>query len=148
MREAGCELGVIVSTVLPKDVNQIGLYDGVWICSPSMIKSLVALLREQLLKVAKAELVMATPQDQRDLLFVYMTSPKFSQKIQAIFETTISMKETLDSEKRSIQKNWKKREVEIEVMESQMINLYGELEGVVGKALPKVEALELEFKKD
>ena len=148
MREAGCDLAVIVSTVLPKGVHHMDVYDGVWVCNQAMLKSLVMLLREQLLKVAKAELVMATPQDQRDLLFKYMTSPKFAQKIQAICENTQAMKETLDSEKRSIQKNWKRRESEIEGIETQMINLYGELEGVVGKALPKVEAFELDYKRD
>ena len=147
MREANCDLAVIVSTVMPKGVGQIDQYEGVWVCTQSMLKPLVSLLREQLLKVAKAELIMATPQDQRDMLFKYMTSSNFSQKIQTIFETTISMKDTLDSEKRSVQKNWKKRESEIEGIENQIINMYGELESVVGKALPKVEALELEFKK-
>lgn len=143
MRESNSNVGVIVSIALPKEVKLMGFYDGVWVTHPSMVKSLSLLLRDGLIKAARAELAAATPQDQKDLLFKYMTSPKFSQKIQAMCEATIAMKETLDSEKRSISKNWKKREQEIDNFELQMINLYGELEGVVGKALPKVDLLEL-----
>lgn len=143
MRDSNSNVGVIVSIALPKEIKLMGFYEGVWVTHPSMVKTLSMLLRDGLIKAARAELAAATPQDQKDLLFKYMTSPKFSQKIQAMCEATIAMKETLDSEKRSITKNWKKREQEIENFELQMINLYGELEGVVGKALPKVELLEL-----
>lgn len=143
MRESNSNVGVIVSIALPKEVKLMGLHEGIWVTHPSMVKSLSMLLRDGLIKAARAELAAATPQDQKDLLFKYMTSPKFSQKIQAMFEATISMKQTILSEKRSITKGWKKREQEVENFELQMINLYGELEGVVGKALPKVELLEL-----
>lgn len=143
MRSRNADVGVIVSTILPKNVKFMDFYDGVWVCSPTMLKPLAMLLREGLIKAARAELVAATPQDQRDYLFKYMTSPKFIQKIQAVCEVSHQMKETLESEKRSLQKNWKKREQEIEVLEEQMINLYGELQGVVGKALPRVDVLEL-----
>ncbi len=143
MRESNSNIGVIVSIALPKEVKLMGLHEGIWVTHPSMVKSLSMLLRDGLIKAARAELAAATPQDQKDLLFKYMTSPKFSQKIQAMFEATISMKQTILSEKRSITKGWKKREQEVENFELQMINLYGELEGVVGKALPKVELLEL-----
>ena len=143
MREASSNVGVIVSIALPKEIKLMGQYEGVWVVHPSMVKVLSQLLREGLIKAARAELAAATPQDQKDLLFKYMTSPKFAQKIQAMFDGTITMKQTLDSEKRAIAKSWKKREQEIENFESQMINLYGELEGVVGKALPKVDSLEL-----
>lgn len=142
MRARNADVGVIVSSVLPKGVKFMDCYNGVWVCTPSMVKPLVQLLRDGLIRAARAEIVAATPQDQRDYLFKYMTSPKFIQKIQAMCEATQSMRETLDSEKRSIQKNWKKREQEIEGFESQMISLYGELQGVVGKALPRVKLLE------
>lgn len=143
MRESNSNVGVIVSIALPKEIKLMGFYEGVWVTHPSMVKSLSLLLRDGLIKAARAELAAATPQDQKDMLFKYMTSPKFTQKIQAMCEATVAMKATLDSEKRSITKNWKKREQEIENFELQMINLYGELEGVVGKALPKVDLLEL-----
>ena len=144
MLDKGCDLGVIVSTVLPKDCKNIDVIEGVWVCTPMMVKTLVSLLREQLIRAARAELSAATPKDQMDQLFRYMTSPKFAQKIQGMCEGVKTMKETLDSEKRALQKNWKKREQEIEGFELQMINLYGELEGVVGTALPRVEYLQLE----
>lgn len=143
MRESNSNVGVIVSIALPKEIKLMGFYEGVWVTHPSMVKTLSLLLRDGLIKAARAELSAATPQDQKDQLFKYMTSPKFTQKIQAMCEATVAMKATLDSEKRSISKNWKKREQEIENFELQMINLYGELEGVVGKALPKVDLLEL-----
>ncbi|MFN9067119.1 MAG: DUF2130 domain-containing protein, partial [Bdellovibrionales bacterium] len=126
-------------------IKFMGMVDGIWVCSPTMLKQLVLLLRDGLIRAARAELAAATPQDQQELLFKYMTSAKFTQKIQAMCEITSNMRETLESEKRSLQKNWKKREEEIEGFGLQIVNLYGELQGVVGKALPKVEHLELDY---
>lgn len=143
MRDAGADLGVIVSTVLPKEVKNMACVDGIWVCSHSLFGVLSTLLREQLIKVTRATLAAETPKDQKDLLFSYMTSNRFVQKIQGICEKMVSMKETLESEKRATQKNWKKREIEIEVMSSFMSGLYGELDGVVGKSLPRIDLLEL-----
>jgi hypothetical protein len=143
LRDKGGDIGIIISTVLPRDVKNMGLVEGVWACTPSFFPILVTLLREQLLRVKVAELKAATPVDQKDFLFQYMTSNRFVHKVQGICEKVDTMKETLESEKRALQKNWKKRESEIEQISLYMSEMYGELEGVIGKALPRVEALEL-----
>lgn len=145
MRESSATIGVIISSHLPKEVKLMGVYDGVWVCTPSMMKPLAQLLREGLIRGARAEVLAATSPDQRDFLFKYMTSPKFTQKIQAMCEVTIAMKQSLDKERRSLTSSWKRREQEIETMETQMVNLYGELQGVVGKALPSLGLLELGY---
>ena len=148
MRDKGADIGVIVSMSLPKEIKDMGVMDGIWVCRPGMYPTLVTILREMVIKVKRAELMVETPKDQKDLLFQYMTSNKFAQKIQGICEKIDSMKSTLDAERKSSQKNWKKREIEIEQVGLFMSEMYGELEAVVGKALPRIEALELEAPKE
>jgi hypothetical protein len=148
LRAKGGDVGLICSTVLPKDIRTMGIVDGVWVCSPSVYATVVALLRDRLIHVKRAELAATTPVENKDFLFQYMTSQRFSQRVQAIVEKVNSMKSTLETEKRSFAKIWKKREIEIEGISNNMFEMYGELEGLIGKALPKVEALELPSAED
>ena len=55
------------------------------------------------------------------------------------------MKADLDSEKRAMEKIWKSREKQIEVVLSNVVGIRGSLEGYLGpKALPAIETLSLE----
>jgi len=53
------------------------------------------------------------------------------------------MRDDLDKERRAIEKLWSKREKQIEKVVLNLSGMHGELEGIAGKALPVVKALEL-----
>ncbi|MBK9322409.1 MAG: DUF2130 domain-containing protein [Bdellovibrionaceae bacterium] len=144
LRENSHDIGIIVTTAMPKNIESFGNLDGIWVCAPPFFPMLATILRDQLIKVTRATITAETPKDQRDFLFKYMTSHKFTQKIQGVSEQIKSMTETLAVEKRALQKNWKKREQEIESIALYIGGFYGELEGLVGKSLPKLELYELE----
>jgi hypothetical protein len=53
------------------------------------------------------------------------------------------MKTDLDKEKTAYQKMWDKREKQIARVISNTVGMYGDLEGVIGKSMPRIEMLEL-----
>lgn len=51
MRDQNANIGVLVTDVLPKDMERMGLRDGIWICTYQEFKGLCFVLRESILHV-------------------------------------------------------------------------------------------------
>jgi len=75
------------------------------------------------------------------VVYQYLTGARFKQHVQAIVEAFTTMQEDLGAEKRVIQKQWAKREMQIERVIGNTAGLYGDLQGIVGKAVGTVEGL-------
>lgn len=145
MREKGADIGVLVSDVMPNNMERMGLYDGVWICSFEEFKGLSAVLREQIIKINQAMKSQENRSDKMGLLYSYLTSNEFKMQIEAIVEAFSTMQSDLDSEKRAMQRIWKQREKQIEKVLDNTINMYGSIKGIAGNAIGNIKALELEY---
>lgn len=143
MREKGADIGVLVSDVMPNDMDRMGLYEGVWICSFEEFKGLSTVLREQIIKINQAMKSQENRSDKMGLLYSYLTSNEFKMQIEAIVEAFSSMQTDLDSEKRAMQRIWKQREKQIEKVLDNTINMYGSIKGIAGNAIGNIKALEL-----
>ncbi|WP_104748208.1 DUF2130 domain-containing protein [Helicobacter cetorum] len=148
MREIGADVGVIVSEVLPKEMDRMGLVQGVWVCSFEEFKGLSAVLREGVIKVSLAKRSQENKSDKMSLLYHYLTSSEFVMQVEAIVEGFSQMKADLESEKRSMARIWKSREKQIEKVLDNTINMYGSIKGIAGNAIGQVKALELGFDGD
>ena len=145
MREKGADIGVLVTDVMPSDMQRIGLYEGIWICSFEEFKGLSAVLREQIIKIHHAMKSQENKTDKMSLLYGFLTSNEFKMQIEAIVEAFTTMQSDLDSEKRSMQRIWKQREKQIEKVLDNTINMYGSIRGIAGNAIGNIKALELEY---
>jgi len=143
IRDRGANIGVLVTEVMPSDMDRMGLKDGVWICNYEEFKGLCAVLREGILQVNNAIVTQENKGDKMDLLYDYLTSNTFRMQIEAIVEGFTQMKSDLDSEKRSMQRIWKQREKQIEKVVTNTIDMYGSIKGIAGNAIQTVKALEL-----
>ena len=142
-RTLKAELAVLVSTVLPKEVRRIGNIEGVWICDfPSAIGVGMA-LREILTKVAQARSALTGKADKMEVIYNYLTGNEFRQRLEAVLEPFTIMKDDLDSEKRAMEKVWAKREKQIQRVVQNIAGMHGDLQGIVGTALPQIKLLEL-----
>ena len=72
-----------------------------------------------------------------------MTGPEFKNRVEAIVESFIAMKEDLEAERRATQKIWAKREKQIERVISNTAGLHGDLQEIAGDSLPTIKMLEL-----
>jgi hypothetical protein len=151
-RTAKAEIAVIVSQALPKEVETFGFVDGVWVADPKVILPVAMSLRQTLIEVATARQASEGQQSKMEMVYSYLTGPRFRQRIQAIVEAFSSMREDLDREKKAITRQWSKREEQIDRVMNATVGMYGDLQGIAGKTLQEIEGLEfqgmLDFKSE
>ncbi len=145
MREIGADVGVIVSEALPKEMERMGLFEGVWVCSFEEFKGLSAVLREGVIQVGLAKKSQENKGDKVNLLYHYLTSSEFSMQVNAIIEGFEQLRVDLESEKRAMARIWKSREKQMEKVFEGTINMYGSIKGIAGNTIGQVKALELGY---
>ncbi|GAA6982906.1 DUF2130 domain-containing protein [Helicobacter pylori] len=145
MREIGADVGVIVSEALPKEMERMGLFEGVWVCSFEEFKGLSAVLREGVIQVGLAKKSQENKGDKVNLLYHYLTSSEFSMQVNAIIEGFEQLRADLESEKRAMARIWKSREKQIEKVFESTTNMYGSIKGIAGNAIAQVKSLELGY---
>ncbi len=138
------DIAILVTQVLPKDMVGFGLLNGVWVVSYQYIISLVNALRIQLIEVSKVKLSLVGRDEKMDLLYKYLSGPQFKNRVENIVMAFVNMKADLDTEKRSFNRIWNKREKEIEKVIMSTSNMYGDLQGIIGGSLPEISQLSLD----
>jgi len=141
-RAAKAEIAVLVSQVLPKGVESFDVIDGVWVTSPRAAIPVATALRHTLLQVNMARQVSEGQQTKTEMVYQYLTGPRFKQRVEAIVEAFSSMQTDLDKERKAIMKQWAKREEQIERVMGATVGMYGDLQGIAGKSLQEIEGLE------
>ena len=142
-RTAKAEVAVIVSQVLPKGVEAFDMVDGVWVTHPRALIPVATILRHTLLQVNMARQVTEGQQTKTEMVYQYLTGPRFRQRVEAIVEAFSTMQEDLDRERKVIMKQWAKREEQIERVMGATVGMYGDLQGIAGKSLQEIDGLEL-----
>jgi len=142
-RHSKADIAVIISHVLPKDMIYFGARDGVYICDYQSFLGLAKLLRATLIQLASTKLAQVGKKEKMEILWNYLTGVEFRGHMEAIIESFVSMKQDLEREKRVYTKIWAKRDKQIQQVLDNTIGLRGDLEGVMGKALPEMKQLEL-----
>lgn len=143
IRDKGANIGVLVTETMPSDMDRMGLKDGVWICTFDEFKGLCFVLRESLIQISNAISSQENKGDKMTMIYDYLTSNEFKLQIEAIVEGFTQMKTDLDSEKRSMQSIWKKREKQIDKVLLNTTHMYSSIKGIAGSAIQPVKQLEL-----
>ena len=77
------------------------------------------------------------------LMFNYVTGHGFRHEVETIVESFVKLQEDLESEKRSMNTQWSKREKQLSTILKSTSNIYGSLKGIAGNSIKQVEKLEL-----
>jgi hypothetical protein len=142
-RCAKAEFAVLVSRALPKEIETFDVIDGIWVAHPRAALPVATVLRHLLLQLRAVRQVSEGQQTKTEMVYQYLTGPRFRQRVEAIVEAFTTMHEDLDRERKAIMKQWAKREEQIERVMGATVGLYGDLQGIVGKSLQEIESLEL-----
>jgi hypothetical protein len=140
-RAAKAEIAVIVSQSLPRGVTHFDLVDGVYVVSPSCLLPVATMLRNALLELAVARQSSEGRETKAGLVYQYLIGPRFRQRVEAIVETFTSMQDDLNAEKKALQKQWAKRETQLERLMTSTVGMYGDLQGIAGRSLEEIEGL-------
>lgn len=144
IRSKKANIGVLVTEVMPADMERMGMKDGIWICTFEEFKGLSAVLRQSLIQISQAVQAQENKGDKMGMLYDFLTSNEFRLQIEGIVEGFSQMQSDLLSEKRAMQRIWSQREKQIEKVILNTTNMYGNIRGIAGNAVQAVHALELE----
>ena len=142
-RAAKAHLAIIVTSEMPKGLTLFGCVEGVWITKRECLMGLAVALRSGLLEIARTRRSMRGQQTKMEFLYQFLVGPEFQQRIEGIIEAFATMKEDLESERRSIQRLWAKREKQLDRAMINTSGLYGDLTSILGTSLPQIDCLEL-----
>ena len=142
-RKEDASVAVLVSTNLPSNIDNFKLEQGVIVCSQTYALPLAGVLRRSILQTAVAKQTAESKDENLEMLYQYFQSEAFRHRFEAFAEGVVQMQEDLESEKRSMERVWKKRETQIKKSLINVSRMYGELQGTMGDALPDIKTLSL-----
>ena len=133
MRATGADIAVIVTQSMPRDMEQFGEKEGVWICSFSEVRALAHILRDGIIKIYQAAKSQENRGDKMHLLYNYLTGNEFAGQWKAIREGFLSMKLSIQKERDAMEKIWKSREKHLEKVLLNAAHIRGSIEGIAGQ---------------
>ena len=146
-RAAKAEIAIIISQVLPKDVESFDWIDHVWVTHPRLAIPVAASLRQSLVELAwRASSRRPADQDGDGLSVPHrsaLSSTGAGHRRGVLLHEGGSR-----SRKKVITKQWAKREEQIDRVMQATVGMYGDLQGIAGKSLQEIEGLELKALED
>lgn len=142
-RTAKADIAILVSQVLPKDVTAFDFIDGVYVTELQTVLPLTIALRRSIIDIALARDTGEGQKTKMEILYKYMTGLQFRQRVQAIVEAFTTMSEDLFRERKAVTKAWAKREEQIQNVMESTVGMFGDIQGIAGKAVQEIEGLEI-----
>lgn len=132
---------IIVSITLPNGTANFDRKDGVWITTYEHAISICRYVRFLITTVASVKSSAGQTEEEWGQIRDYMMSDSFKHRMQAHFDGIKALRDSLDAEKRATILRWKKSESQIEKLDTNTTNFYGELKAIV-KNLPEVDEVD------
>ena len=142
MLATGADIAVIVTKTMPKDLQQFGERNGVYICTFLEVKSLAVVLRNAVLKISESRKSQENKGEKMVAMYNYLTSHEFIGNMNAMREGFRSLRAMMQKEKEDFEKNWKKKEKHIEMIIQNSIHISGSVEGIAGQDLINMQLLD------
>ena len=76
-----------------------------------------------------------------ELLYNYICSPQFAQRVKSVVEGFEAMKKDLEAEKTAMTRIWKKREMQLTRVSSGMLAIVSDPQGIWQEALPQLDTI-------
>ena len=141
-------ISVLVSAMMPRWVERFWLYEWVWVVDWTYVREVASILRNQLLEIARIENSLEWREERLEVVFHYLTSSKFRDKMENIIDAFRMLHDQVAEERRTFESRWKKREELLERVLKNTSGMYGELSSILGAKLQKVDYLELTTPRD
>lgn len=145
MRSAKASIPIIVTEVMPKQITEdMGQFQGVWICKPQLTIIMGALLRKSLLDAGMQKALAENRGDKADALYSFVTSHEFIQQIESMVDTYQEMTMQVTKERVAYEKLWSQREKQAQKLLLGTATIIGSMQGHIGNsAMPRIKGLEL-----
>jgi hypothetical protein len=142
-RRAKAEIALIVTQAMPRDTQAFDLIEGVWVAEQRCALPVAIAMRQSLIEIAAARQASEGQQTKQELIYQYLTGPGFRHRVEAIVEKFGELREDLDRERKFMQKQWAKREQQINGVIASTVGMYGDLQGIAGSAIKEIDGLDM-----
>jgi len=142
-QEAKASCVCIVTTAMPESVQYFEELNGVWVASWSCAKSVAMALRRVLIESARARRATEGQHDKMELVYNYIHSAEFSNRVRGVVKPYIEMQAGLEKEKRAITLQWNKRQKQLDQAIASTVGLFGDLQGIMGTGLQEIEEMDI-----
>ena len=142
-RQIKAAAAILVSVVLPDVISHFGSVEGVWVTDFHSAVGVATILRESLIQVSVARHAAEGKNEKMEMLYSYLSGTDFKQRVEPIVKSFIAMRDDLEREKRAMESAWSKREKQIQKVVRSVAGMYGDMQGIIGGTLPKIDYLEL-----
>lgn len=132
---------IIVSEVLPDGAETFDRKDGVWITTYQHAIAICRYVRFLITSIASVKGSASQTDEEWGLIRDYIMSDSFRHRMQSHFDGVKALRDSLDAEKRSTILRWKKQESQIEKLDANTLNFYGELKAIVSN-LPELKGVD------
>lgn len=145
--EAKCDLLVIVSKALPKEMQgqRFMLINGVWVTSLEFLADLSRLLRFGLLKIHEQRQLQKNGDSKANLLYAFLTSNECQSLFNSIMDGLKKLEDMNKEEERKLQTLFRKRQKQLEQLLGSFISYYGTMKAISKDSIIDIQMLE--FKK-
>lgn len=134
---------ILVTQVLPEGIKSFDYKNGVWITDFYSYLQLASVLRMNLFEIRKIEKLNEGKDQKMSMIYEYLSSDQFKNKIIAVIESYKLMQDQLEKEKRAFAKIWSAREMQIRRMTEGTLSILGDMQGIMGNSLPEIPGTEL-----
>ncbi len=142
LRQQKADVAVLVTEAMPSDMDRFGEREGIWICSFAEVRGVASVLRDGLMRVHAAQRNQENKGEKMNMLYNYLTGNEFRQQMNAIVEGFMNMKNSLQKERLSMEKLWKEREKQLDLVLLNATHFYGSVRGIAGSSVAEIKLLE------
>ncbi|HTF82345.1 MAG TPA: DUF2130 domain-containing protein [Cytophagales bacterium] len=139
--KAKADIAVLVTETMPKEMQHLGIRDSIYVCSLTEFRGLAIVLRESIIQVNHAMKSQVNKGDKMEMLYNYLTSPEFKQRMETLKDTFLALKASLEKERMQMNKIWAEREKQLEKVLVNTVGFYGSIQGIAGSAIPDMNLL-------
>ena len=104
-------------------------------------RPLAEALRSTLVEMHKLRQANLGRNEKMALVYEYICSPQFAQKVKSVVEGFRVMREELEAERAAMTRIWKKREMQLTRMTSGILAVVGDLQGIGEEAVGQLESI-------
>src|SRR2546427_228710 len=142
----GAELAVIVTAAMPRDGSgrsgePFMREADVWIVRFDAARPLAEALRAMLLELHKARQANLGRAEKMELVYNYICSPQFTQRVKSVVDGFAAMRQDLEAEKMAVARMFKKRESQLTRMSDGLLGVVGDLQGIGQESLAQLDSI-------
>ncbi len=136
------DIAVIVTKTMPKDLQQFGEKNGVYICTFGEARSLAMVLRNAIIKISESRSSQENKGEKMVAMYHYLTSHEFIGNMNAMREGFRGLRSMMQKEREDFEKNFKKKEKQIELIIQNSLHISGSVEGIAGQDLINMQLVD------